>query len=100
MAPSTARVSLFLRALVILLALESIPFASRLVLAQTTPAENPTSSLEGTVVDRKAQPVPNAHVEIRDLRADDVLADTETDADGKFLILDVPLAQGQYSIRE
>jgi esterase/lipase superfamily enzyme len=56
-------------------------------------------SVEGTVFDHDFHPVPDAHVEIRKPSSEQMLFDTKTDADGKFMLVDLALAPGQYSIR-
>jgi esterase/lipase superfamily enzyme len=60
---------------------------------------NATISVEGTVVDRDSRPVPDARVEISNSLSKQVSADTQTDADGKFMLVDLALVPGQYSIR-
>jgi esterase/lipase superfamily enzyme len=58
-----------------------------------------TISVEGTVLDRDSHPIHDARVEIRDLSSKQVLADTQSDADGKFMLVGLTLLPGQYSIR-
>jgi esterase/lipase superfamily enzyme len=56
--------------------------------------------LQGTVKDHlKLQPVNSVRVELRDPARDQVLADTETDAEGKFFLASQALPPGKYVIR-
>src|SRR5713226_6516588 len=74
-------------------------FSSSLV--QATPKNAPVMvSLEGTVTDHlNSDPVEDAHVELRDASTNRVVADTQTGADGKFLLVNLALAPGRYFVR-
>ncbi|MGA3127407.1 MAG: alpha/beta hydrolase [Candidatus Korobacteraceae bacterium] len=51
--------------------------------------------LQGSVVDTGGMPVSGVRVDIRDSE-DNILADTLTDADGKFALFGIPLPVGSY----
>jgi len=53
--------------------------------------------LQGAVVGPNGLPVPEARIDLRD-EADKILADTLTDVDGKFALLDIRLPNGEYVI--
>ena len=58
-----------------------------------------TITVEGTVLDRTSHPIADARVEVRSPTEKQVLVDTQTDADGKFMLADLALAPGEYSIK-
>ena len=62
-------------------------------------AEIRTLSIQGTVKDREARPIPGARVQIDNPERDEVIADTQSDAEGNFLIVNLELAPGQYTVK-
>ncbi|HTB97298.1 MAG TPA: alpha/beta hydrolase [Terracidiphilus sp.] len=67
-------------------------------LAQPSPSRNTSEvTIQGTVQASDATPLLGARVDLRSgTSSDDVVMDTHTDIDGKFAILSIPLAPGQY----
>jgi esterase/lipase superfamily enzyme len=76
-------------------------------LAQNPPKPAPTSNaqsavayIEGSVQEHvKLQPVDGVQVELRDTETSEVLAGTETGADGKFMLPVAGLKPGKYIVR-
>jgi len=82
--------------LLLILAVSLVTAASATQTPQKTAL---TISIEGTVKDRTAHPIPGARVQIDNPERDEVIADTQTDADGNFLIVNLELAPGQYTVK-
>jgi len=59
--------------------------------------ESPQYLLQGTVVGPKGIPVPGARVDLRN-EADEIMADTLTDVDGKFALFGIRFPSGSYLI--
>lgn len=56
--------------------------------------------LEGTVKDHfKLQPVDNVRVELRERSTGEIVADTETGADGKFFLAGLAIQPGKYVVK-
>lgn len=66
-----------------------------------TRANDPQSlvSVEGTIVDAAAHAVADARIEIRSLSSNQVLMDTRSDADGKFLLVQLALPAAKYTVK-
>lgn len=63
-------------------------------------AQDPIAAItvEGTVLDRASHPIADARVEIRSPSYKQALVETQTDSEGKFMLADLALMAGQYSI--